>query len=97
MKDAVITQSIKRVFTPILLWLLFSVPSVAHDRLPQAVPNGALALVPDLLGDEVAVASKGPLEALDAIKYVHPHGVGGTPEREAKPALVNTFPHLAEG
>ena len=97
MKDAIISQSVKWILTPILLWLLLGVPSVAHDGLPKTVSNGALTFVPNLLGDEVAVASDGALEALNAVEYVHPHRVGGAPEREAKTALFNALPHLAEG
>ena len=96
MENTIITERVKRVLAPILLWLLLGVPSIAHDRLPQAVPNGALALVPDLLSDQVAVASKGALEALNAVENVHPHGVGSAPEWEAKATLVNALPHLAE-
>lgn len=56
-EDAIITQGIKRVLTSILLRLLFRVPRITEERLPEAVTYGALAFVPDFLGDEVAVAS----------------------------------------
>ena len=56
-EDAIITQGIKRVLTSVLLRLLFRIPRIAEERLPEAVTYGALALVPYLLSDEVAVAS----------------------------------------
>jgi hypothetical protein len=83
-KDAIITQSIKRILTPILLRLLFRIPRIAQERLPQAVTYGALALIPDLLGDKIAVASKGALEALNPIEDVHPHRVCGVPQSHSK-------------
>jgi hypothetical protein len=70
MEDAVIAQSIKRILSPILLGLLFVIPPIAEQSLSDAVTCGALTLAPDLLGDEVAMASKSALEALHTIEDV---------------------------
>ena len=97
MKDAIISKGVKRVFSTILLWLLFIIPSIAQERLPQAVPYSSLALVPDLAGDQVAVTVERSLEALNAVEDISPHGVSGVLQLQPKPTRSNPFRHLTEG